>query len=484
MSAGLRAAGGAWNRVLGVEPTPPRAAKRSGRSGRAAVIELRDYRAATRKLTAVDARAQEVIVEETQSCEAVVEAPPPGARAGEVFPPAAEDEIMAAPVEARESDHGEGEEGDDRDGGDEPEPGDSPQGGGAATGEPAADGQGEGEDGSVEGERLDSILESLLLAAGSPLTVRRMCDAIRSGPKAKEVRSALARLKERYSGDCGVHLLEVAGGSQFRTAAVNVRFVRNLLREKPARLGRAALETLSIIAYKQPATRGDIEAIRGVDADSAVNTLLSKRLIKIDGRRETVGRPLLYSTTPEFLEIFGLKDLKELPTLKEIGPVPEPENEQDIEEEGFPAGDVAQAIVGAAADAGGEAADLEQPSGEEIPQSSGQEVPQPSGQEGDGQSGEEGDRPRVADAEAISREGAGGFDAGLADIGQEDVGQEDVGQEDVDQDDIGQDDGDGALEEDGGGAEVVAGDAGEADGESDAEAGDDSEGCEEEEVDR
>jgi len=182
-------------------------------------------------------------------------------------------------------------------------------------------------------ERLDGILESLLLAAGAPLTVRRMVEVIR-GTNGKEVRAALSRLAEHYTGpQRGIHLVEVAGGWQFRTAPQNVHYVRVLLREKPARLGRAALETLSIVAYKQPATRAEIEAIRGVDADSALNTLLQKKLVKIAGRKEVVGRPLLYATTPEFLEVFGLKDLKELPTLKEIGPVAEPEDETDIEDE-------------------------------------------------------------------------------------------------------------------------------------------------------
>src|SRR5690606_27972697 len=195
----------------------------------------------------------------------------------------------------------------------------------------AADGS---EDEEVTGQdRLDSIVESLLLAAGAPLPVRRMVDVL-GGAKSVEVREALARLAERYSGaDRGIHLVEVAGGYQFRTAPANAKYVRALLREKPGRLGRAAMETLSIVAYKQPVTRGEIEVIRGVDADSAINTLLARKLIKIDGRKETVGRPLLYATTAEFLEVFGLKDLRELPTLKEIGPVPEPEYDADIEEE-------------------------------------------------------------------------------------------------------------------------------------------------------
>lgn len=236
----------------------------------------------------------------------------------------------------------------------EPEPDPSDDGDTAAmegcAGTPVEEVEGGGEDVvGVEG-RLDSIVESLLLAAGSPLPVRRMVDVV-GGAKGKDIRAALARLMDRYSGeDRGIHLVEVAGGFQFRTAPGNARFVRTLLREKPSRLGRAALETLSIVAYKQPVTRGDIEAIRGVDADSAINTLLARRLIKIDGRRETVGRPLLYATTPEFLEVFGLKDLRELPTLKEIGPVPEPEYEAQSEEEDDDGNLIAAAIgVGSAA---------------------------------------------------------------------------------------------------------------------------------------
>ncbi len=347
-------------------------------------MELSDYRPADKpaKLkmqpVAFDVVVEEKTVEEMQGIEAVNRnqpiappgaAPPPAAeappRAADVSPRAVETMSEAVerstpdptvepdqassestdeatpPIEAKESepsDDGEGSEPDDGDsGGDE---GGSPK---------ASDEDGDGdEDDSVEGDRLDAILESLLLAAGAPLPVRRICDALRSGPKAKEVRAALQRLQKHYSGDCGIHLVEVSGGYQFRTAPANGDYVRALLREKPARLGRAALETLSIVAYKQPATRADVEAIRGVDADSAINTLLAKKLIKIDGRKEAVGRPLLYSTTPEFLEVFGLKDLKELPTLKEIGPVPEPEDEYDIEETGIEEGEAAAAIVDAA----------------------------------------------------------------------------------------------------------------------------------------
>jgi len=175
--------------------------------------------------------------------------------------------------------------------------------------------------------RLDGILESLLFAAGAPLPLRRMVDLL-EGPSAREIKDALARLMAEYNRpERGIHLLAVAGGYQLRSAPGNAERVRALLRERPARLGRAALETLAIIAYRQPATRAEIEAVRGVDADSAIASLLSKRLIRIAGRKEAVGRPLMYATTSEFLEVFGLNDLGELPVLKEIGPVQEPDDE-------------------------------------------------------------------------------------------------------------------------------------------------------------
>jgi segregation and condensation protein B len=171
--------------------------------------------------------------------------------------------------------------------------------------------------------RLALIIESVLFAAATPVGVRKLVDIL-EGPTSKEVQTAVARLKELYApGQRGIQLLEVAGGYQFRTARENAEWVRAVFRDKPTRLGRAALETLAIIAYKQPVTRAEIEAIRGVDVDGVLSTLLARRLIKIAGRKEAVGRPLLYSTSTEFLETFGLKDIQELPALKELGPAPD-----------------------------------------------------------------------------------------------------------------------------------------------------------------
>ncbi|MCX8071832.1 MAG: SMC-Scp complex subunit ScpB [Candidatus Binatia bacterium] len=166
--------------------------------------------------------------------------------------------------------------------------------------------------------QLACIIESLLFAAGSPVPLRRLVEVL-AGPSTAEVREAVELLREQYApGKRGIQLVEVAGGYQFRTAREYAVWVQALLQEKPQRLGRAALETLAIVAYKQPVTKAEIEAIRGVDCDGPLNTLLSRRLIKIAGRKETVGRPLLYATTPEFLETFGLRDLHDLPALQEL----------------------------------------------------------------------------------------------------------------------------------------------------------------------
>jgi segregation and condensation protein B len=178
--------------------------------------------------------------------------------------------------------------------------------------------------------RLERIIESVLFASAAPLSLRRLTEIL-EGPTTKEVYSAVARLLRAYGpGQRGIQLHEVAGGYQFRTAREHAEWVRAVFRDKPARLGRAALETLAIVAYKQPVTRADIEAIRGVDVDAVLSGLLARRLVKIVGRRETVGRPLLYATTPEFLEAFGLKDLSELPSLKELGPPPDAEDADSV----------------------------------------------------------------------------------------------------------------------------------------------------------
>jgi segregation and condensation protein B len=205
------------------------------------------------------------------------------------------------------------------------------------------------------------IIESIVFAAGNPVPVKDLAQILtlpgEKAPSASQVREAARLLLDEYApGRHGIVFLEVAGGYQFRTARENAAFVRQVFKEKPARLGRATLETLAIVAYRQPATKAEIEAVRGVDADGALNILLAKRLIRIAGRKEAIGRPLLYATTPEFLEAFGLKDLRDLPALDEIAPPvleedPDAREAEDDEEigtadDGGPDADAAPAVVG------------------------------------------------------------------------------------------------------------------------------------------
>jgi segregation and condensation protein B len=170
----------------------------------------------------------------------------------------------------------------------------------------------------MEREEVKSILESLLLVADAPLTLQRLAEVL-NGVDKNELVAALSDLQGEFdSGARGIRLVEVAGGYQLRTAAANADWVKKLLGGRPARMSRATLETLAIIAYRQPITKAEIEAVRGVDVDGVVNTLLERNLIRAVARKDVPGRPFLYGTTPEFLQLFNLKDLSYLPTLKEM----------------------------------------------------------------------------------------------------------------------------------------------------------------------
>ena len=186
----------------------------------------------------------------------------------------------------------------------------------------------------MERDRLRSVLESLLFAAETPLTVHRLSEVL-EGIEKKEILSVLQELQAEYeAAGRGFRLVEVAGGYQMRTPKENADWVKNLFRGRPARMSRATLETLAIIAYKQPITRAEIEAIRGVDVDGVLSTLLERRLARLVARKDVPGRPFLYGTTSEFLELFNLKDLANLPTLKEMEEMTSPPpNETPTSEE-------------------------------------------------------------------------------------------------------------------------------------------------------
>lgn len=162
------------------------------------------------------------------------------------------------------------------------------------------------------------IIESLLFASSEPLTPRQICDLL-PGIDLKEIKHVLQELKNEYENMNRSFLIrEVAEGYQFRSLSLYGPYIANMLSSIPSRLSRAALETLAIIAYKQPIIRQEIERLRGVDVGGLVRMLLKKELIRIVGRKSLPGRPIIYGTTKKFLEVFDLKDLSSLPTLKEI----------------------------------------------------------------------------------------------------------------------------------------------------------------------
>ena len=164
---------------------------------------------------------------------------------------------------------------------------------------------------------LKTIAESLVFAAGNPISLRRLSEVI--GVAQTDIKPALTLLREEYEASGrGIIFAEVAGGYQLRTSPDNAEYVKVLLQEKPSKLSRAALETLAIIAYRQPITKAEIESVRGVAVDGVLSSLHIKKLIREMGRKDVPGRPWVYGTTPQFLELFGLSDLGGLPPLPDI----------------------------------------------------------------------------------------------------------------------------------------------------------------------
>lgn len=164
------------------------------------------------------------------------------------------------------------------------------------------------------------IIESLLFVSETPLSIGRMAEVLELDDLAA-VRTAVRKLADEYERRRGgFYLSEVAGGYQLRTRPEHKEWIQRMLQSGPSRLSKAAMETLAIVAYKQPVLRSDVEHIRGVDSGGVLRVLLERKIIKILGRKEMPGRPLLYGTTRKFLEMFNLRDLKDLPTPKELSP--------------------------------------------------------------------------------------------------------------------------------------------------------------------
>jgi len=165
---------------------------------------------------------------------------------------------------------------------------------------------------------LKAILEALIFASPEPLTLKAIDKLLESEPK-EDVAAALAELKRDYERPGGLQLVEVAGGYQIVTRPDLHDWVRRLFHERTTqKLSVQALETLAVIAYRQPVTSAEIAEIRGVNTSGVLNTLLERHLIKIVGRKQVVGRPFMYATTKEFLIRFGLNDLGDLPKVEDM----------------------------------------------------------------------------------------------------------------------------------------------------------------------
>lgn len=191
----------------------------------------------------------------------------------------------------------------------------------------------ESSDGETFGEplNLQASVVSLLFVSSRPLTLKTLSNVTGAAPE--ELKMEIEKISSKYSNqEDGFSLYEVAGGYQFRSAPESSELIRRLIPAKAKRLSRAAAETLAIIAYKQPVQKAEIEAIRGVDASPTLKTLLEMRLIRPIGHDQSIGHPSLFGTTSTFLEMFGLADLSELPSVQELEKIFTDPGESDEEE--------------------------------------------------------------------------------------------------------------------------------------------------------
>lgn len=171
----------------------------------------------------------------------------------------------------------------------------------------------------MEDQELTAAIEAVLFIAGSPLSLDRL-KGLFEEVSGERIEAQLAAIRQGYDDrGAGIMLVEIAGGYQFVTRPEHAALLRKFRSVKVStKLSKPALETLAIVAYRQPITRGEAEAIRGVNIGGIMRNLMERRLVKIVGKKDVPGKPMLYGTTSEFLQYFGLKDLSSLPTLKEF----------------------------------------------------------------------------------------------------------------------------------------------------------------------
>ncbi len=169
-------------------------------------------------------------------------------------------------------------------------------------------------------KEMQHIIEAMLFAVDEPISIQKFKSILPQNPDARKIKSAIENANKNLSAQGHpFEIIEVAGGFQFKTVPYYHTWIKQLFKEKSHRkISQSGLETLAIIAYKQPITKAEIESIRGVSSDGSMKTLLERRLINISGRSDKPGRPLLYSTTDDFLKHFGLNSKKDLPSMQEF----------------------------------------------------------------------------------------------------------------------------------------------------------------------
>lgn len=272
----------------------------------------------------------------------------------------------------------------------------------------------------LDKDSIKPVIESLIFSAENAISFERIAGVLEGEDKAV-VRAALNELIEDYrTRGGGFFIEEVANGYQFRTNPEFAPFLRRFFKIGLQKISKAAMETLAVVAYRQPVTRGDIEAVRGVDSGGVLATLMEKRFIKIVGRKEAPGRPVVYGTTKEFLETFELKDLSCLPSLKDLKKMEEEyarEEGQGTEEdgaegpvraEGGPEGAEGEKHQGSGPDRDGEA-----PEGEEAGAAGLEEGPEALDSDGEGGGWEEAEEDiasRGAAAGEAPEDNSGGGD--------------------------------------------------------------------------
>ena len=197
------------------------------------------------------------------------------------------------------------------------------------------------EDPQESHQKIKPIIESLLFSSGEVMSAGDLLKILESTPPAgfenielnkKDLEKILGEMEAEWKEkNCGIILAQVAQGYQFRTRPELAPWIHALGRPKPQRLSTPAIETLALIAYRQPITRAEIEEVRGVDSGGVLKNILDRKLIRVVGRKEEAGRSLLYATRQEFLEFFGLKDLSDLPPLSELEELIRAQNQEKLQ---------------------------------------------------------------------------------------------------------------------------------------------------------